>query len=278
VGKPDIKTGENLMQIKVLGQLEARLNGVPITPTASKPRQLLALLGLHAGQVVTMQALIEELWGTTPPRSAVTTLQTYVLRVRRRIEAAAAHPPAKDVLATRYGGYLLDVPADSVDVAAFEHAAKAGRQALDAGWLEEASLLLGEALSVWRGPVLADVKIGSRLAEEVARLEESRLGMQETRIDVDLRLGRHRTLLGELSLLTAQHPMNENFHALHMIALHRSGRQWRALEEYRALHERMVDRLGLVPSERLRRLQAAILHSDPILDVPVENAIPTLAS
>ncbi|GAA3849928.1 hypothetical protein GCM10022243_14790 [Saccharothrix violaceirubra] len=266
------------MQIKVLGPLEARLAGVPVTPTASKPRQLLALLGLHAGRVVTMADLIEELWGAEPPRSAVTTLQTYVLRVRRRIDAAAGATSAKDLLVTRYGGYLLDLDPAAVDVTTFERLATAGRDAVDAGLPEEASALLGQALAVWRGPVLADVRIGPRLAEEVARLEEARLGVQETRIDLDLSLGRHRGVLADLSLLTAQHPMNENFHAQHMIALYRAGRPWRALESYRALHERMVDRLGLVPSERLRRLHEAVLHADSTLDVPDVNVLHTFAS
>jgi DNA-binding SARP family transcriptional activator len=266
------------MEIKVLGPLEARLNGVSITPTASKPRQLLALLGLQAGQVVTVPTLIEELWGMTPPRSALTTLQTYVLRIRRRIEAAAPHPQAKDVLVTRYGGYLLDTGPDSVDVAEFERAAKAGRQAFDAGRLAEASSLFGSALSVWRGPVLSDVKIGVRLGMEITRLEESRLGVQETRIDAELRLGRHQALLGELSMLTAQHPMHENFRAQHMLALYRSGRQWRALEEYRSLHDRLIEELGLAPSERLRLLQRAILSADSVLDVHDDAILPQLAS
>lgn len=266
------------MEIKVLGPLEARLNGVSITPTASKPRQLLALLGLQAGQVVTVPTLIEELWGMTPPRSALTTLQTYVLRIRRRIEAAAPHPQAKDVLVTRYGGYLLDAGRDAVDVAEFDRAAKAGRHAFDAGRLAEASSLFGAALAVWRGPVLSDVKIGVRLGMEITRLEESRLGVQETRIDAELRLGRHQALLGELSMLTAQHPMHENFRAQHMLALYRSGRQWRALEEYRSLHDRLIEELGLAPSERLRQLQRAILSADSVLDVHDDAVLPQLAS
>lgn len=265
------------MEIKVLGPLEARFNGMSITPTASKPRQLLALLGLQAGQVVTVPTLIEELWGMTPPRSALTTLQTYVLRIRRKIEAAA-HPQAKDVLVTRYGGYLLEADPDSVDVTQFERAAKAGRLAFDAGRLAEASSLFGAALAVWRGPVLSDVKIGVRLGMEITRLEESRLGVQETRIDAELRLGRHQALLGELSMLTAQHPMHENFRAQHMLALYRSGRQWRALEEYRSLHDRLIEELGLAPSERLRQLQRAILSADSVLDVHDEAVLPQLAS
>ncbi|WP_156754435.1 AfsR/SARP family transcriptional regulator [Actinokineospora pegani] len=271
------------MEIKVLGPLEATLAGASITPTASKPRQLLALLGLQAGNVVTVPALIEELWGSAPPRSALTTLQTYVLQIRRRVEAASAHPAAKDVLVTRYGGYLLAVDRDGVDATAFDRAARAGQEALEAGRLEQASALFTSALRVWRGPVLADVKVGPRLGMEVARLREGRLGVQEARIDVELRLGRHQALLGELSVLTAQHPMHENFRAQHMLALYRSGRRWRALEEYRSLHDKLIEELGLGPSERLRGLQRAILSADSVLDVadrdaPGRGARPQLAS
>ncbi|GLZ36161.1 hypothetical protein Lesp02_83480 [Lentzea sp. NBRC 105346] len=252
------------MDIKVLGPLEAHDNGVSITPTASKPRQVLALLGLHAGHVVTVPALIEELWGMAPPRSALTTLQTYVLQVRRRIEAAGADA-AKDVLVTRYGGYLLEIGTGRVDVVEYERLAAQGQRALEAGELERASRLLRSALQVWRGPVLADVRIGLRLGMEVTRLEESRLGVLEAQMDADLRLGRHQKLLGELALLTAQHPLHENFCAQHMLALYRSGRQSRALEAYRTLHDRIVEELGLAPSERLRRLHQAILTADPSL-------------
>ncbi|PRY45179.1 AfsR/SARP family transcriptional regulator [Umezawaea tangerina] len=252
------------MEIKVLGPLEASEKGASITPSAGKPRQLLALLGLRAGHVVTVPALIEELWGATPPRSALTTLQTYVLQIRRRIEAAGTGA-AKDVLVTRYGGYLLDAGDGYVDVAHYERLAGQGQRALEEGDLEAASRLLRSALEVWRGPVLSDVPTGTRLAMEVTRLEESRLGALEAQIDADLRLGRHQALLGDLSMLTAQHPLHENFCAQHMLALYRSGRPSRALEAYRTLRDRLVDELGLGPSDRLRGLQRAILRADPNL-------------
>ncbi|QFZ21153.1 AfsR/SARP family transcriptional regulator [Saccharothrix syringae] len=252
------------MDIDVLGPLEVRENGVSIAPSAAKPRQLLALLGLQAGHVVTVPALVEELWGTTPPRSALTTLQTYVLQIRRRIEAAGA-AAAKDVLVTRYGGYLLDTRGGRLDATEYERLVDQGQRALAAGELESASTLLRAALAVWRGPVLADVRAGTRLAVEVTRLEESRLGTLEAQLEADLRLGRHHAVLGDLALLTAQHPLHENFCAQHMLALYRSGRQGSALEVYRALRDRLDRELGLAPSGRLRRLQRAILGDDPAL-------------
>ncbi|GAB3473884.1 AfsR/SARP family transcriptional regulator [Amycolatopsis cihanbeyliensis] len=255
------------MEIKVLGTLDAVQNGASIAPTASKPRQLLALLALQSGHVVTASTLLDELWGTAPPRSALTTLQTYVCHLRKRVETAG-HPAVKDVLVTTYGGYLLNVQEVAVDVHSYEHLAERGHRALEAGRLEQGSDLLRSALGVWRGPALSDVRIGIRLAMEVTRLEESKLGVLEALMNADLRLGRHQVLLDELAKLTEQHPMHENFCAQRMIALYRCGERRRALEAYRLLHDNLIDRLGLTPSERLRRLRQAILHTDPGLSVP----------
>ncbi|HSV66556.1 MAG TPA: AfsR/SARP family transcriptional regulator [Mycobacteriales bacterium] len=258
------------MDIKVLGPLEAQECGVSIVPTAGKPRQLLAVLALCAGQVVTVAGLMEELWSTDLPRSAPTTLQTYILQLRRRLEIALANDErtAKDVLITRHTGYLLDARPGEVDVQEYDQLAAAGHRALDAHDFEAASRLLGNALSLWRGPALVDVQAGPRLEIEVMRLEESRLGVLESRIDADLRLGRHHMLLSELAVLCAQHPLHENLHAQHMVALYRSGRQWRALDVYNRLRGTLVDELGVEPSPRLQHLQRAILTSDPVLDEP----------
>ena len=124
------------MDIKVLGPLEAYQNGRTIAPSAAKPRQILALLALQVGQVVTVPALIEELWGMNPPRSALTTLQTYIMQLRRRIEAALSTTSAggaKEVLVTRYGGYMLDLTPEDVDVQRYERLAVAGTRALEQG-------------------------------------------------------------------------------------------------------------------------------------------------
>ncbi|MFH8443892.1 BTAD domain-containing putative transcriptional regulator [Streptomyces sp. NPDC018026] len=257
------------MDIKILGSFEATENGVALLPTAGKPRQVLALLALQAGQVVPVSALMEELWGTEPPRSAQTTLQTYILQLRKRL--AAALPPdgprsAKEVLTTRYGGYLLDITPEEIDVDAFERLTAAGRRAKDLGDQATASRLLRSALAVWRGRALVDVYTGMRLSVEVTRLEESRLMAVEARVEADLALGRHQALLSELAVLTARHPMHENLCAQYMVALYRSGQQWRALEAFTALRECLVEELGVTPSPRLQELQRAILVSDPQLD------------
>ncbi len=256
-------------EIKVLGPLTADVNGRSVRPTAGKPRQILALLALHAGKVVPAATLIEELWAQRPPRSVRTTLQTYILQLRRLIDDALAADGvgvAKEVLVTEFNGYLLDVPRDAVDVHGYERYAAAGQTALESGDCESASRLLGKALAVWRGPALADVRAGSALGVEAVRLEESRVTVLERRIDADLRLGRHHALLSELSVLTAQHPMHENLCAHHMIALFRSGRRWQALEAFTCLRTALVAELGVEPSARLQQLQRAVLNSDPRLD------------
>lgn len=254
------------MDISVLGPLEARVNGKTFTPSAAKPRQILALLSLQVGQVVTVPALIEELWGINPPRSALTTLQTYIMQLRRRIAGGLVETAAaKELLATRYGGYILDVEPDDVDACRYERMVTGGTKAMEDGDCERASQLLRTGLEMWRGQALVDVQIGPRLGLEVTRLEESRMAALETRIDADLRLGRHSSLLGELSMLSARYPTHENLCALYMIALCRAGRQWRALEIFKHLRQTLVDELGVEPSARLQHLRRAILNADPAL-------------
>lgn len=257
------------MKISILGPFEAAMNGRSVTPTAAKPRQVLALLALQNREVVSVPALIEELWGEKPPRSALTTLQTYVLHLRRLIGVALAEEGsgcAKDVLRTRFGGYLLDIDEDSVDANRFERIASAGERAFELGDNEAASRLLRSALVLWNGRALVDIAAGMSLEIEATRLEERRLGVLETRIDAELRLGRHQSLVSELSGLVARHAMNENLRAKYMIALYRSGRQWQAIETYAALRTTLVAELAVEPSGRLQHLHQLILCSDAELD------------
>ena len=198
--------------IELLGPLSVHLDRAPVVPSAAKPRQILALLALNAGRVVTVSTLAEEIWGDYPPRSAGTTLQTYILQLRNLIAAAAA--PGRDpkqVLSTRHCGYLLASQSSQNDVHEFGRLARAGRAAAETGDFRAASELLGRALALWRGSALVDVRMGRVLELEVTALEENRLGVLERRIEADLALDRHADILGELSTLAARYPMNENF-------------------------------------------------------------------
>ncbi|WP_433547539.1 AfsR/SARP family transcriptional regulator [Streptomyces sp. CA-294286] len=257
------------MDIKVLGPLVANEQGVSVVPTAAKPRQILALLALQADRVVTVPTLMEEIWGERIPRSAATTLQTYVLQLRRKIAAALDGDPtrqAKDVLVTRHGGYLLQVQPGQVDVQEFDQLTASGRAAHAADDHLAASQLLGRGLDLWEGSALVDVRIGGVLELEVLRMEEDRMAALELRLDADLRLGRHTEIVPELRVLMARHPMHENFCALLMTALHRAGGSWRALEEYQRLRDALVEELGMEPSARIQRLHRAVLNADPALD------------
>jgi DNA-binding SARP family transcriptional activator len=251
------------VEINVLGPLTALERGVSIVPSAAKPRQLLALFALHVNRVVTTSTLMEEIWGEEIPRSAATTLQTYILQLRRKIDAALEDDPtrsAKDVLMTQYGGYVLNVPSGRLDYQDFDQLVAKGRRALEAGDERGASDLLGHALGLWSGPALVDVRVGTVLELEVLRMEESRMAALERRIEADLWLGRHDKLIPELQVMVARHPLHENFCAQLMIALHRAGSSWRALEAYQRIRGNLVRNLGIEPSQKLQDIQQAVLN------------------
>lgn len=258
-----------MFEIQVLGTLRASACGTSIAPSARKERQVLALLALNPGQVVTFPMLIEEIWGERPPGVPLASLHTYILHLRQRLQQALAgdgRRSAKEVLLTGLGGYTLDVPLDDVDVSRYERLVTAGRRAIIDDDYETAARTLTAALEEWRGRALVDVDLGPHLQVEQTRLEESRLCTLDLRIDADLRLGRHRLLLDELAALCARNPWFENFHAQHMLALHRSGLRSRALAVYRTLYDSLGKHLGVDPSWHLRQLHQAILDGDPAVD------------
>jgi len=255
------------LSIGLLGQLSAQLDQTPVTPSAPKQRQVLALLALNPGRVVTVPTLIEELWGDRPPRSYATTLQTYVLQLRNSLAAAQpGNPAVRRILSTRHFGYVLENTACQTDVDEFQRVARDGRTAAEAGDVRLASTVLAGALHLWRGPALVDVRKGRVLEIEAASLEEARLAVFERRIEVDLHLGQHRDMLGELTLAAAKNPMSENICAFLMLALYRSGHVGRSLQAFHRLRSALVEELGVEPCPRLRRLQAAILSGDPALE------------
>lgn len=256
------------LNIGLLGPLTAELSGTAVTPSAPKQRQVLALLGLNAGRVVTVPTLIEELWEDRPPRSYSSTLQTYIFQLRNALEAALpGDSAARGLLRTQHSGYLLDGDCRT-DVEEFNRLADAGRTAAEAHEHRTASDLLGRALRLWRGQTLVDVRLGRVLELEAASLEETRLGILERRINADLALGRHGDLLGELTLAVARSPMNEILCGFLMIALYRSGHVGRSLKVFHQLRAVLKDDLGVEPCRRIQRLHAAILSGDPALESP----------
>lgn len=259
------------VEIRVLGPVLATVHGASVVPAARRPRQLLAMLALNPGRLVTAAELVEEIWGDRPPAVPLASLQTYVLQLRKcldRAPAGADRRSARDILLTSPGGYVLDLPPDDVDVGRYERLVRAGRLAVRRGDFPAAAATLAHALGVWRGPVVDGLAIGPRLRLERLRLAESRLYTLDLRIDADLRLGRHRTVLDELATLCARHPRFENFHAQYMLALHRSGLRSAALEVYPTLCATVGKPLGVEPSRHLRHLHRAILADDPAIARP----------
>jgi SARP family transcriptional regulator, regulator of embCAB operon len=250
------------VEIRVLGPLEVRYSGVAIVPSAAKPRTVLALLAVHANTVVPVDALVAELWGKDRPRSAKTVIQTYIMHLRKLVDSLLPGGVGKQVVATRPGGYVLDSAGTSVDMWHFDESAAAGHRAREAGELTEASQHFADALRWWQGRPLLDIQTGDALTFQVKRLEETWLNVLDRKIEVDLRLGRHHELLGELTALVARHPTHEGLCAHLMLALYRSGRRPEALDVYRQLHTRMVEQQALEPSPALRRLHRSMLVSD----------------
>lgn len=164
---------------------------------------------------------------------------------------------------TMPSGYLLAAGGGSNDVRTFERLAGTGYRAMDAGDYTAAARQLREALGLWTGTALADVQAGAQLEMEIRRLEENRLCALDQRIEADLKLGRHRELLAELTVLVNRYRTHESLHGQFMLALYRSGRRGEALEVYQRLRATLVRDLGLEPSAELQRLQRSILMAHP---------------
>lgn len=250
------------IEAAVLGPLRLSYHGNDVTPTAPKLRQVLALLLMQINQTVPATTLIRELWRDQPPKSARTTLQTYILHLRKTLANSLdidLDTTARQVLLTRPGGYLLRMTPGRLDLHRYEELRREARRAEERGDYHTTARLLREALELWQGPALVDVTIGEVLEPVVRGLSESRMVALEQRIDADIQLGRHQEVLEELAALTAQHRFNENLHRQFMLALHRSGRSCDALGVFQRLRTALADELGLEPSDMLQRTQRAVL-------------------
>ncbi len=260
------------MEFRVLGPMEASHRGRLLPLGGRRQRALLAILLVHAGEVVPTDRLIDELWGERAPESASKLLRVYVSRLRRALDGGGQAGSSRDLLVTAAGGYVLHVEPGALDSRRFLALAEDGRRALSDGDPDLAADKLSEALALWRGAAFADLQYVSFAQSEIARLEEARLAALEDRIDSDLVRGRHRGLVGELRTLVGEHPLRERPAAQLMLALYRSGRQAEALEVYQLIRRTLVDELGLEPSGELRTLQEAILRQDPALQLPAQAA------
>lgn len=249
----------------MLGPLEVWRDGEALELRGAKRRALLALLILHANEVVRTDRLIDDLWGDERPSNAQAALQNHISRLRKDLGG--------EVLVTKPWGYVLRTGPDDVDLHRFERLVEESRPLAARGRRER----LAEALALWRGPALADLAQEPALASEIDRLEELRLAALEERIDADLELGLSSELVGELEGLVAEHPLRERLRGQLIVALYRGGRQAEALETYRETRRLLVEELGIEPGPELRALERAILRQDPTLAVVVARA-PELVS
>jgi DNA-binding SARP family transcriptional activator len=250
------------MDFRVLGPLEV-VDGSEVVPVpGAKQGALLAMLLLHANEIVSSSRLLEELWADAPPSSGMTALQVRVSQLRKALGTAG------DAIVTRPPGYVLQIAADQLDLHRFERLLGDADRALQRDEAATAWARLEEALALWRGPALTDFAYESFAQAAIGRLEELRIVAQELRVDAGLRLGHHAELVGELEALVSQHALRERLRGQLMLALYRSGRQAEALEAYQAARRTLVEELGIEPMHELQELEGAILRQERELDLP----------
>jgi DNA-binding SARP family transcriptional activator/tetratricopeptide (TPR) repeat protein len=250
------------MEFCLLGPLAVRRGELVVAVRPGKQRAVLAALLLNANRVVPVGELAETLWGAAPPPSARVTVQNYVVRLRK-----ALGDEGRSRIGTQPRGYVISVADGELDVTRFEGLLGAARRAAGDGSWGAAAAQARAALALWRGEPLADVESELLAVREVPRLADLRLQALETRIDADLRLGRHAEVTGELRHLAAAHPLREHLHALLMLALYRDGRQGEALTAYQQARAVLVEELGAEPGSELRELHRQILAADHALDL-----------
>jgi len=239
------------MEFQILGPLEVVSAGQVLELGGVKQRSLLAVLLLHANEVVSRERLIDALWEEVPPETAAKTLQVHISNLRKLL--------GRERVATHSRGYSLRVGEGELDLERFEHACEEGR--------------FSDALALWHGQPLTGLEEQRFAKSDIARLEELRLGCLEARIEHDLMAGLHSEIIGELESLVREHPFRERLRGQLMLALYRSGRQAEALAVYQRTRETLVDGLGIEPSRELRDLHQLILNQDPALDLSRERKI-----
>jgi DNA-binding SARP family transcriptional activator len=247
------------MEFRILGSLEVRDGDRAIPVGGGRQRALLALLILNANETVSIDRIVDELWGERAPPSAPKVIQNHVSRLRRAL--------SDGLLVTRSAGYALELAPGQLDLDHFEELFEQGRHALASGDARRAAELLKSALDLWRGQPLAEFVFAPFAQTEIARLDERRLVALEQLIQAELELGRHADLVGELASLVAAHPLRERLRAQLMLALYRSRRQAEALAAYQDARRALVDELGIEPGQELQQLERSILQQDSALDL-----------
>jgi DNA-binding SARP family transcriptional activator/Flp pilus assembly protein TadD len=252
----------------LLGPLLVQRDGNVVRVSPGKQRALLAALLLNANTVVPVDDLADVLWDSRLPPSALASLQTYVMRLRKSL---GDHDHS--LIAAQPGGYMISLEPDDLDVDVFGSLLAAARDAVRAGSYADAAARLSTALALWRGQPLVGVASETLAVRELPRLTEMRLQALEARIDADLHLGRQADVIAELRRLAAENPMRERLHAMLMLALYRDGQQAGALAAYQIARNVLIAELGTEPGPELRQLHQQILSADPVLAAPGPAAV-----
>ncbi|GGU32645.1 AfsR/SARP family transcriptional regulator [Streptomyces lavendofoliae] len=256
------------LRFAVLGPVRAWRDDAALPSGSPQQRALLAALLLRDGRTATAAELIDAIWGDEPPSQALAAVRTYASRLRKVL------PPG--VLVSESGGYAIRGRSDALDLSVAQELAAEAEKARVGGDRVRARVLIDESLGLWDGEPLASVP-GPYAETQRARLEEWRLQLLETRLDLDLECGHHAEAVSELTALTAAHPLRERLRELLMLALYRSGRQAEALAVYADTRRLLADELGVDPRPELARLQQRILRADAELARPVEDPSPAPA-
>ncbi|MGW3661733.1 AfsR/SARP family transcriptional regulator [Streptomyces sp. NPDC005141] len=277
---------EESLRFVVLGPVRAWRGAQELDLGSPQQRAVLAALLLRRGRPVTLDELLDAVWGDETPAAAVSVLRTYVSRLRKVLEPERDTADAPRVVVSVGDGYLVRFREDALDLAVFEQRVTKAKRLRGAGDPAAASESLHTALGGWQGSALAGLP-GPLAESEGSRLNEERLAALELRLDLDVELGRHGEVIAELISLTGTHPLREQLSRLLMLALYRSGRQAEALAAYRGTRSTLVAELGIEPAAPLQDLHDRILaadesldlgpprRSDPPADPPPESAFPT---
>ncbi|MFD8733522.1 BTAD domain-containing putative transcriptional regulator [Streptomyces sp. NPDC059618] len=259
----EIEAIEAATEFRLLGPVVVydRGTGTGIAPAGPKQRALLAALVVHAGRQLSVDRLVEELWGDRPPANAQSALHTHVARLRRLLPARG-----HEWISTLPTGYRLRLGRASTDVARFTRLSGQGRATAPQD-PQGAARLLGQALALWQGEALQDSCHGPLCTAEADRLEEQRLTTLEALYEANLNCGRYAETVCDLERLTAAHPLRERLYDLLMVALYRCGRQSEALGVYERARRRLVATLGVEPGPALRCRLDAVLNHCPTLAV-----------
>ncbi|MFY7069524.1 BTAD domain-containing putative transcriptional regulator [Nocardiopsis changdeensis] len=253
------RPGDDGMAFRVLGPIEVRGAAGPVRVPVGRQQTVLGILLLELGRVVSTDQIVDILWEHSPPETVRTQVQICVSRLRTLLKPTGA------VIETRSPGYVLNAAPETVDAHVFRSRVREATALSQQDRGEEAAALLRSAVGLWRGPVFGGVG-AEALRARATHLDEERMAAVESYLAIELELGRHQRLIGEINGLVEEHPLREGLRAQLMLALYRSGRQVEALEVYRRGRDLLIEELGLEPGSELRELERAILAGDPSLE------------